>query len=58
MELFQVYLIDKQPVIAKNVEEAINTYRIANKIVGNIYNVELLFNGCSAYFDFDSHKNK
>ena len=58
MELFQVYLIDKQPVIAKNIEEAINTFRVANKIVGNVYNVELLFNGCSAFFDLGLHKNK
>ena len=39
MELFQIYLIDKQPVIAKNIEEAINTFRVANKIVGDIRNV-------------------
>lgn len=58
MELFQIYVIDKQPVIAKNLEEAINTYRVANKIVGDIRNVELLFGGCYAYLDYELHKNK
>ena len=58
MELFQIYVIDKQPVIAKNLEEAINTFRVANKIVGDIHNVELLFGGCYAYLDYELHKNK
>ena len=37
MELFQIYLIDKQPVIAKNIEEAINTYdKVSECIVTSV----------------------